>query len=318
MSMGNVTQPNSGSKMQVLKQRLFSTVILLGLLVGVLCWNHELGYYGLVSIFCMFTAWEWRYMLKQSGKAGQYNLAFVFNFLYPPLLSLACYFSKDPELIEGGLYILPLPFILIIFAPALLVVIAFIREMQHEIVGSRALRSVATTLLSFIYPCWLFALAIPSIYLGYMQAGQVSAFIVPLVLWVVLVTKMSDIFAYVSGICCGGKFIKRKLIPHISPKKTYEGLIGSWILTNAVAIGLLFPMFGISGLSLSDVVWLVVAISILFILAVCGDLAGSLIKRSLSIKDSGALLPGIGGLFDLIDSPAFTVPFVFIFLCWPY
>ena len=47
----------------------------------------------------------------------------------------------------------------------------------------------------------------------------------------------------------------------------------------------------------------------LFILSVAGDLAGSLIKRGLAVKDSGSLLPGIGGIFDLIDSPAFTVSF---------
>lgn len=51
-----------------------------------------------------------------------------------------------------------------------------------------------------------------------------------------------------------------------------------------------------------------------FLLSVYGDLAGSLVKRSLAIKDSGSLLPGIGGIFDLIDSPSFTVPFFWFLL----
>ena len=131
-----------------------------------------------------------------------------------------------------------------------------------------------------------------------------------MVLWVILVTKMTDIFAYVSGLLLGGKFFTKKLIPHISPKKTWEGIIGSWLLTNAAGIGLVFPMFGTASLSPASVLMLVLGITLIFILAVYGDLAGSLVKRSLSVKDSGSLLPGIGGLFDLIDSPSFTVPFL--------
>ena len=132
---------------------------------------------------------------------------------------------------------MPDPLLLVVAAPVILVVVAFIREMNRPVVGSRALRSVATTLLSFIYPGWLFAFAIPAIHLGYLEAGAESPRIVMMVLWVILVTKMTDIFAYVSGLLLGGKFFTKKLIPHISPKKTWEGIIGSWLLTNAAGIG---------------------------------------------------------------------------------
>ena len=126
--------------------------------------------------------------------------------------------------------------------------------------------------------------------------------------------RPTDIFAYVSGLLLGGKFFTKKLIPHISPKKTWEGIIGSWLLTNAAGIVLVFPMFGATSLSPASVLMLVLGITLIFILAVYGDLAGSLVKRSLSVKDSGSLLPGIGGLFDLIDSPSFTVPFLCILM----
>ena len=274
MSIPNRDKSFSGSKMGVLLQRSFSTVVLLGLLAGALWWDCELGYYGLVCIFCILAAWEWRHMLLRSGKASQVALA----------------------------------------APVLLVVGAFIREMKHPVDGSRALRSVGTTLLSFIYPVWLFSFAILALHLAYMRAGYVYPAIVMCVLWVVLVTKMADIFAYVSGFLLGGRLFSRRLIPHISPKKTWEGLLGSWVLTNAAAIGLVFPMFRISVLSITQVLVLMGCTSLIFLLSVYGDLAGSLVKRSLAIKDSGSLLPGIGGIFDLIDSPSFTVPFFWFLL----
>ena len=68
MSIPNRDKSFSGSKMGVLVQRSFSTVVLLGLLAGALWWDCELGYYGLVCIFCILAAWEWRHMLLRSEK----------------------------------------------------------------------------------------------------------------------------------------------------------------------------------------------------------------------------------------------------------
>ena len=157
--------------MRVLFQRLFSTFVLLGLLAGALVWNREAGYYGLVCIFCILTAWEWRHMLIRSGKAGQARLSFLFGTAYPVLLSVACFFNKFRLTMRDEFRMMPDPLLLVVAAPVILVVVAFIREMNRPIVGSRALRSVATTLLSFIYPGWLFAFAIPAIHLGYLEAG---------------------------------------------------------------------------------------------------------------------------------------------------
>lgn len=304
--------------MGVLLKRSFSTVILLGLLAGALWWDSELGYYGLVCIFCILSAWEWRHMLLRSRKASQPNLSFFFGAAYPVLLSLACWMTKfrATATLQEGPFLIPFPLMLALGAPVLLVVISFIREMKNPVVGSRALRSVATTLLSFIYPGWLFAFTILALHLAYMRVGYVYPAIVMCVLWVILVTKLADIFAYVSGFLLGGRFFSRRLIPHISPKKTWEGILGSWVLTNAAAIGLVFPMFRVSTLSTAQMLVLAGCTSFIFLLSVYGDLAGSLVKRSLAIKDSGSLLPGIGGMFDLIDSPSFTVPFFWLLLAF--
>lgn len=215
MSIPNRDKSFSGSKMGVLVQRSFSTVVLLGLLAGALWWDCELGYYGLVCIFCILAAWEWRHMLLRSGKASQPNLSFLFGVAYPVLLSWSCCITKFREsaLAEQVSFLIPLPLLVALAAPVLLVVVAFIREMKYPVDGSRALRSVGTTLLSFIYPVWLFSFAILALHLAYMRAGYVYPAIVMCVLWVVLVTKMADIFAYVSGFLLGGRLFSRRLIP---------------------------------------------------------------------------------------------------------
>ena len=105
----------------------------------------------------------------------------------------------------------------------------------------------------------------------------------------------------------GGKFFSRKFSPVVSPKKTWEGIIGSFIITSVCG----WYLLGMTtfNFALTPAVFFCVLMPCIFILSVAGDLAGSLIKRGLAVKDSGSLLPGIGGIFDLIDSPAFTVSF---------
>jgi phosphatidate cytidylyltransferase len=298
--MSDASLPPSSGKLRTFGARLFSTVILLGILVAVVCWGNVWGYRGVVCILCMLTAWEWGDMLRKSGKPSQPWLATVFGMAYPlAMVGLLGYWElKAP----GSLRNLPsvqdklLP--LMVGAPVLLIVMSFIWEMRRVIIGSRPLRSVAVTVLSFIYPVWMFSFA-------FLLTGSERLCIVLLLL--ILLTKASDIFAYVSGLLLGGRFVKRKLIPHISPKKTWEGLIGSYLLTMGAGVAVAIYFGGFT--------WQVLpGMTLLFLLAVTGDLAGSLIKRSLALKDSSAMLPGIGGFFDLIDSMAFTLSCVCVWL----
>jgi phosphatidate cytidylyltransferase len=164
--------------------------------------------------------------------------------------------------------------------------------------GAQALSSAGMTILSFVYPVWLFAFALSALD----EPTRIYN-----LLWLVLATKMSDIWAYVSGVLLGGRFIKPKFSPVVSPKKTWEGIIGSFIITSVLSWYLL-PITDF-GFEIAPAVFFCVLMPCIFILSVAGDLAGSLIKRGVAIKDSGSLLPGIGGIFDLIDSPAFTVAF---------
>ncbi len=114
-------------------------------------------------------------------------------------------------------------------------------------------------------------------------------------IYLLLVCVMTDLGGYFFG-----KFFKGKKLTKISPKKTYSGLIGSYILSNIVFIYFYFKFnFSLSFLILT---FLVCSISQI------GDLFISYLKRKAKVKDTGTLLPGHGGILDRIDGIIFALP----------
>jgi phosphatidate cytidylyltransferase len=126
------------------------------------------------------------------------------------------------------------------------------------------------------------------------------------VLAVVLTVVLADSAAYFSG----RRFGRRKLAPHISPGKTWEGLLGALL---AVA---LFASALCIWLRWSP--WFVIASLAIVILSVMGDLFESMIKRQAGRKDSGTLLPGHGGVLDRIDGLTSTLPLVTCYAFLPF
>ena len=110
------------------------------------------------------------------------------------------------------------------------------------------------------------------------------------------------------GYFAGRAFGRHKLYPRVSPKKTWEGLAGGIALATAGVYVIM--VLGIPELSALDCLILGVFVGGA---ATLGDLSESLLKRAFSVKDSGTLMPGHGGLLDRIDSVLFTVPLV-----WAY
>ena len=283
-------------KLKTFLERGFSTIVLLGLLGGTVAWNEPIGYAVLISVLCNLTSWEWFNMLK--GTNANRWLSLVCGLIYPWFLSWVCIGTYLPGSSSLGIAVA----VLVLFT-----IMAFCGQLfrmdYRGKTGAEMLDGMGMTLLSFVYPVWMFCFALTCVH----TEENIMA-----MLWLVLFTKMSDIWAYVSGVLLGGKFITRKFSPCVSPKKTWEGIIGSIIITLTVG-ALLLPVLVPSAKGvLSEPGFYAVYIPVgllLFFLSVWGDLAGSLIKRGIAVKDSGSLLPGIGGIFDLIDSPAFTVSF---------
>jgi phosphatidate cytidylyltransferase len=125
-------------------------------------------------------------------------------------------------------------------------------------------------------------------------------------IWVLACVKSCDIGAFFTGTTIG----KHKLIPWLSPGKTWEGLIGG-MLTSALIGGLGAWMLIGADINHPGVLLGAIMGFIFGGLGQMGDLTASLMKRDAQIKDSGTSLPGFGGVLDIIDSPVFVAPFAF-------
>lgn len=134
--------------------------------------------------------------------------------------------------------------------------------------------------------------------LAYGPTGEFSGWPV---LGLVLLIWAADTGAYAAGRLWG----RRKLFPRHSPGKTWEGWVGGTVLALATGWGL--AHWAPAPLSLGQ--WLGAA-ALVAIFGVWGDLAESMLKRSLGVKDSGSLLPGHGGVLDRFDSLLLATPFV--------
>ena len=192
---------------------------------------------------------------------------------------------------------------------------AFTLQLRFPIRGLEALQAVASNLLGFVYLAFLFNFAARIVFLV-PGPGQVPGAM--LLLWMIAVTKFSDMGAYIVGSMIG----KHKMIPHVSPGKTWQGFGGAILFALLAGCGLYaffredMPSFA-TGLHVLGGWPHVIGLSIvLCLLAVAGDLAESVVKRSLNVKDSGQMLPGIGGALDLIDSLCFTAPVLYFYLKW--
>ncbi len=161
--------------------------------------------------------------------------------------------------------------------------------------------AISTTLFGLLYVPWLLNFISKIVFFPGIEGRYY-------VLYFILVTKFSDVGAYVTGSLIG----RHKMIPRISPGKTWEGFGGA--IAFSTGASLLFARFlgrHLAGMNLLHALILGILLSVA---AVIGDLIESLFKREAGVKDSGRLLPGIGGVLDLLDSLLFNAPIMYLYL----
>lgn len=133
-------------------------------------------------------------------------------------------------------------------------------------------------------------------------SGEAPFYAIPLAIYIFI--WASDTGAYL----CGSLLGRHRLFPRISPKKSWEGSIGGALLTVGAAVAVAH-FYGFMN------VWQWIGMALVVVVfGTYGDLTESMIKRHLSIKDSGNILPGHGGLLDRLDSMLFAIPAVIMYL----
>jgi phosphatidate cytidylyltransferase len=179
------------------------------------------------------------------------------------------------------------------------------RQFMSKKGGSGILR-ISTTLFGLMYVPWLLNFIQKLHFFPDVRGVDVDGNFY--VLYFILVTKFSDLGAY----CVGSLIGKHKMIPRISPGKTWEGFGGAIVVSTLVSV--VFAHFlkdRLYGMTLTHAIVLGVLLSAA---AVVGDLIESIFKREAKVKDSGTWFPGIGGILDLMDSLLFNAPLMYLYL----
>lgn len=164
----------------------------------------------------------------------------------------------------------------------------------HRRLRDQALISTAVTTFGLVYVAWFFSFLMK---IRYLPNGAKWVF------FTIFVVKIGDAAAYFFGRAFG----RVKLVEHISPQKSVEGALAGFLTT--VLASILSKIY----LPHVDLIHLLVLGIAVGFLSGLGDLAESLIKRDVGVKDSGNL-PGLGGILDVLDSLLLAIPFVYYYI----
>lgn len=213
-----------------------------------------------------------------------------------PLLGLA----HSPLVVRGGVFAAPM----LAFSAAVLLL--FLGEMARYREPGGVTQRIASGTLVIAY------LGVLGSFLVLLRQWQGNAWGMAALVSMIIVVKLSDAGAYFAGRLFG----RHPMAPRLSPKKTIEGGLGG-IAASVGGAGLcahfLFPALVPAASPTEPWRWIIYG-AVLAVTGMAGDLAESLIKRDMGHKDAGKLLPGMGGVLDVLDSLLFGAPVAYA--CW--
>ncbi len=243
-----------------------------------------------LGLLCALASWEF-YALLEAAHIPSFRWVGTLGSI---ALLLATWFSMRCS--DGGSCAGE---VLVLFA---VTVGVFIRQFPQKN-NPNPLETIAGTLLGVLYVGFLLNFITRLLLAWGFSEGRL------LVLYMILVVKITDVGAFFVGCSYG----RHKLIPRISPAKTWEGVGGgllAGVLASTAFWAILGGRIGVLKMSLPDALILGVLLSIF---GIAGDLTESLFKRAAGVKDSGTMVRGMGGVLDVLDSVLFASPVLYLY-----
>lgn len=264
------------------RTRLATAAVLLGLFLAALFYLPDFYWTLLMLAVVGVSALEWALLAGFSPRGRYTYLASILS-----LGGLLMWQAASPTMFAVQ-YHLNLWLIFAAFLFWVLLVPAWL--IGHFRASSKSLMAVTGILV--LLPTWMALVGLRGVS-PYLLLGAMAT------IWI------ADTAAYLFG----KRFGRHKLAPLVSPGKTWEGVLGALLAVTIYGLGL-NALLGLSP-------WLLPGLWCLTVLSIIGDLFESLLKRQAGLKDSGALLPGHGGMLDRIDGLTSTLPLIVFYLYFP-
>ena len=276
--------------------RITSTLVLWTVILGSLWYFGAHAALALVTVLSALTLHEFYSMTQKMGLRPFRWMGLGFSVLMTAAPFYLAFYNDQPEIAQNlatGLLVLAL-------------LISCIRVLGERDVSNR-IETITATVIGLLYIPFLLQFLV-----RILMRDPDSGDNLTLCLWVVAVSKFCDVGALLTGMAVG----RHKMAPNISPKKTWEGAVGGVLIS--CGVGATFAFFAADRLPESMTVTVAALIALpLALTTIVSDLIESAVKRRADTKDTGALIPGIGGAFDLTDSLILTAPvayFIFLFV----
>lgn len=260
------------------QRTIFGAIYVLALLVLIFAGKYT---FGLLMVFLgTYTLKEFYNLFLHENHQKTFSIWVILGMIFLIAQQICKFTNQNIDFLHLFPTLLLLPFLISIFRKSL----PDFYEVSKIITG-------------YIYAFLPFVLFTE---IAYFSGTYLRGLVIPFFIFI----WVNDSMAYVFGRLLG----RNKFFPHISPNKTWEGTIGGVICTMLIAF-----FAGKNMHQLSPFQWMIFA-GIIAFFGTFGDLAESILKRNLGIKDSGKFIPGHGGYLDRLDSFLFAVPFLFFYL----